>query len=57
MNHQRKEQIKKITKEAEIKALIVKADIEADQNITSESYAKKFTDALIDSIVIEGLDN
>lgn len=59
----RLEKIKQLTKEAELQSLVTKAseiaNAETDENATNEtsSYADRFTNALIDSIVIEGLDD
>jgi hypothetical protein len=56
----RKEMIEKLVKEAELQTAIDQADEQtaADQNeISGESYGKKFTEALIDSVKIPGLED
>lgn len=57
----RLEKLNQIKKEAELRALIKKASevATADENAATDpnAYVDKFTEALIDSIVIEGLDD
>jgi hypothetical protein len=59
MNKQaRKEALEKLMKQAKLQVAIAQAEEQADQNdLSDESYGKKFTDALIDSIKIPGLED
>lgn len=56
----RKNQLEKLLKEAELKKLIAQVDEQnanGDENQAAEGRGKKFTDAIIDAFKIPGLED